>query len=41
MAEERILQMVLTVFGAGLVTGGIVYFTSMAIGNALRIFKNV
>ena len=39
--DETIIQMVLTVFGAGLFTGGMIFFLSFGISSALKIFKNV
>jgi hypothetical protein len=41
LADEGIRQLIITVFGAGLITGGMIFLLSFGISKALKIFKTI
>jgi hypothetical protein len=41
LTDEAVTNLVLTVFVAGLVTGGMIFLISLGISQALRIFKSI
>jgi CheY-specific phosphatase CheX len=41
LSDEIIWQLVLMVFGVGLVTGGMIFVLSLGISAALNIFKSI
>jgi hypothetical protein len=41
LTDENILELILTVFSVGLVTGGMIFILSLAVSHALGIFKSI
>jgi hypothetical protein len=41
LEDESTRQVVLTVFGAGLGTGGMIFLLSLGVSLALKIFKSI